>query len=474
MAILSDLQSTCLAGVLSVWDKQEVARSRMDELLTKLTDNHFAGDYYQVWKIVAKVYPEVGGVPDPSAVINLIDTNMALGLPVKVQLREQLNELAAREVSDIQFKVSVLHLGEFYRDNNWQDTLEQALSILNGTVNINREAWAGYEDSKSFLLERLTDSEHATYPMQELEGDINDDAVDILTEYAAAKHGDSKGILTGIGDLDLVTGGMFPGDVILLAGYTSEGKSKLAVNVAYNACYEQGKNVLFGTNEATRKQVRLGLVVRHSHNTRFQGLEPLRYSAVKWGSLTPDGETMLKTVVSDMRKVEDDNGQRRHGRLNVFQMPSHASASYLRETVRRYARSFQPDLLVVDYLGLLGSSKRLQRREELDDLLVQAKRMAVELQIPLVSPWQISRKAWEDARDSSLKQYTKASLSDTSQAEKTSDVIMTVLRLDEPNKIKCQILKNRDGEAGAEFELYVDFASSLVRSNDQLGSILDL
>ena len=51
---------------------------------------------------------------------------------------------------------------------------------------------------------------------------------------------------------------------------------------------------------------------------------------------------------------------------------------------------------------------------------------------------------------------------------------MTVLKLDEPNKIKCQILKNRDGEAGAEFELYVDFASSLVRSHDQLGSILAL
>lgn len=238
---------------------------------------------------------------------------------------------------------------------------------------------------------------------------------------------------------------------------TSEGKSKVAYNIAHHACYMQGKNVVFAANEATRDQVRLNLVSRHSHHPRF-GLERgLRYSDIRFGSLSKDDEEVLKLVLQDMRHGTD------HGRMYVVQLPYRATLDNIADVIARQSKVYPIDLVIIDYLGLFSSSRRASRREELEDVLSTSKRLAVDKNLPIISPWQMSREAWREAVR--VGYYTRAALADTSRAEKDSDLIVSLLKPeDAPNTLKCQILKNRNGEAGIDFTLHTDFSTCYVTS----------
>ena len=467
MSALSDLQKVCLASLLV--EDEDKARLRMQELLVKCQDRHFHGDYFRLWRVIARYYPILDAVPPVESLREIITNSKELNVLTKDELLKNLDELVAEDISDILFQISVRRLGEYWQENEFQEMLAVASDILNGSVTIKNDVFAGYEDARAYISDHLNDLDSDLHvPTQE--GDINAEVADVLRRYVSAKNGENQGILTGLADLDDVTGGLRPGDLMLIGGYTSEGKSKLSLNMAYSACYEQCKNVVYGVNETTREQVQLGMTVRHSHNARFGGATPLRYSAVDRGKLTADGEDMLKQVLLDMRTDRDEDDNRRHGHMEVFQMPSRVSLDYVRHVILKRQRSYPVDLVVVDYLGLMSSGRRESRREELDDLLVQAKRMAVELQVPIISPWQISRVAWEAAQHTGA--YTKSALGETAQTERASDILLTILAMEEQNKLKCQILKNRNGEAGAEFELFTNWASSYVSSDNALDRIL--
>ena len=471
---LSLLQLRCLAGCCLPPDEQYLAVERFLRIQDELTDDHFAGVFYRCWKLISVYFPLLEGIPPLDSLKEMAGSARDISLPDRVELAEKFEELFDEEITPLMFSMSLLRLKEEYRFVKYNRVLDESKTILNGRSG----SLQGYDDSRVYLQDALSDLlEDPALSSANLGGDINttEDAQDVLRQYMDAKNGGMRGVKTGFRDFDSIIGGLFPGDIMLVAGYTSEGKSKVSMNIAYNVCYEQGGNVLFATSESTRDAVRRGFIVRHSyHNDRFVGMNPLRYNAVKFGTLSPDGEAALKQVVADMRMAEDSEGNRRHGIMDVCFFPSNSTANYIAELVRSRQRQWDSvDLVVVDYLGLMSSaSKRTTRREELDDVLVQSKRLAVELNVPILSPWQVSRSAWVQAQEA--KQYTKAALSDTSQAEKTSDVVLSILQMDEPNKLKCQILKARDGEVGAEFELHTDFASNYVSAGlDPMGGIFD-
>ena len=264
---------------------------------------------------------------------------------------------------------------------------------------------------------------------------------------------------TGFNELDNSINGLYPGDLILLAAYTSQGKSKMATEIGYNAAYRQGKNVIFLVNEITRAQLQRNIVVRHSWSAQVQqaaGSERgLRITDVKFARLSNQEEDVLNHTLRDMKSSN-------YGVFYAATLPSRVGMEYVRDQLESCASSFKPDLLVIDYLGLMKGSRRTTSREELDDLLVNAKRTAVDYNIPLVSPWQTSRVAKDEMERNGY--YSITSLADSSQAEKSSDVVMALIYDPDENKLKCQILKNRDGDADVTFDLTADFATG--RLND--------
>jgi UDP-glucose 6-dehydrogenase len=85
--------------------------------------------------------------------------------------------------------------------------------------------------------------------------------------------------------------------------------------------------------------------------------------------------------------------------------------------------------------------------------------------IPIISAYQISQQAREKVRPTPEKFYTMRSLSDTSEAAKSADLIVAILRdekLKEEKELMAGILKARDAETPPPFKLYENYSSSYI------------
>ena len=457
------LQSTVLSGLVNAGVDTSVRFAAAER---SLRSDHFSGELRPFWTILTRYYSLTGSVPSLVEFDELLSASVTLSLEERERLHQQFESILEEEISQARFTFSVFRLRERVRDEDYAGALAVASNIHLSGDKVDGKELAGYDDSVEFLTTKM--AKIADLDVESAEGNINEEGVEILQSYHDARAGDSTGILTGFRELDALTAGIQPGELWLVAAYTGEGKSKTTFNIAYNAAYVQGKNVIFGSAEQTREQVRRNMVCLHSRDPKFGYPRGLRYSDLRMGKLDSEGESILKSVLEDMRLGE-------YGRMFIFTVPEKSTMSYIAAKVRQESNKHSADLLIVDYLGLLGSrQRRQQRREELDDMLIAAKRLATDANggkgIPFLSPWQMSRMAWERAVDNG--QYTRASLSDTSQAEKSSDLILSLLRTDDPHRLEARILKYRDGEGQLDFHLNTDFATSYVGSDDTLSGLI--
>ena len=460
MANLVELHKLVLGGVVAALPDEVTVRNRMNVLLQHEERLALTSSAYSpIWTSMRQWYSKFNTIFTPD---QLNKKANAVQVDAAMKMAAQYEELASQEISASQWQAMVYTLLDSVKSEELDSLLQAASNIHNAGITINRRSWAGYDDAMVYLREGM-----ATLSYDEIveEGVFNSEFDDIVEQYNSIKSGEDNSVATGFTTLDSISQ-LNPGDLWLIGGYTGAGKSKFVLNVGYDAAIRQGKNVIFLTNEVTRNQLRLGFVVRHSWNPVF-GEEGLLYSRVFRGELDAAEERLFHNAAKDMSNVN-------YGNFYALGLPDRADIGYIRDVMLRCSNMFEPHLLIVDYLGLLrGSEKYRNRREELDDLLIGAKRLAVEYNIPLLSPWQINREAYARARDS--EQYDLTSLSETSQAEKSSDLVLTILKNpDTPSSLKCQILKNRDGEAGAVFNLSADWATCRIvdGSNNEVEDFL--
>jgi DnaB-like helicase C terminal domain len=459
-----DLQKLIIAGLVTA-DPEEVA-SRYRFANAKLRDYWFDGIYEPIWRTIKQFYQMTGAMPDRGYFEEMLAKRTDMNLSRKVEYSAAFEEILEQNVDLGKFRFNVVTLGERWRRDALSEALRSALQINLGSLVADDTAKAGYDDAIEYLAENLNIIQE-TKDDQLSEGNITTEAADLLQEYQSAKGGQEDGILTGYAPIDKVTNGIHPGELMLIAGFTGEGKSQTTYNIAYKAAFEQGKNVLFGSAEVSRNEVRRHIAVRHSHNPKF-GLDGgLNYKRVKDGTLTSDEELIYFDVLSDM-----DTGT--YGELYLFPVPHRERVAYVENKLQSKSRDLHVDLVVIDYLGLLGSNtRRPTRREELNDILISAKRMATDAHggdgVAVLSPWQISRTAWENAQETLT--YTKTALAETAEAERSPDIVISLLRPSDSSRsqLKCQILKNRDGAEGINFDLYTDFTTCLVTDEELYG-----
>lgn len=234
------------------------------------------------------------------------------------------------------------------------------------------------------------------------------------------------------------------------------------VQLAHHAAVMQGKNVVFLTTETVRATVRRRLIARHSA-MRFFDIAGggLNSRDIKNYMLTREQKEQLHQVVTDSSKNPG------YGHRWIAQVPRSATISHIESRLVRLQRMFHIDLVIVDSLYLLRPEKRRNTdREELSGILKEAKQLATTfndgLGIPLVSPWQVSRSARQEADRTGF--YTSQALSETAEASNSADIIISLLApLDCDTRVvtlKSQVMKNRDGEKANAIEILVDYATS--------------
>lgn len=449
-------------------------RDLLEKALQHLTPAHFPDKVQSnIFVLLERYSDTTGAVMTRSALEDLLrDRDPGQQL----LYYENYDLFSANEPTDAEFVWSIDQLRVLAAEKATGEVLTEAMEILvTGKETRLGETIKGHLDARAFALEAFADIDRELTMQEAPEGDMRDERIDIMQDYADRKkalaEGDKQGILFGITELDAKVGGMQNGELVLSVAYSSDGKTSLCVQTAWHAAVEQKKNVVFLTTETLRPQVRRKLVARHSRLDIFDLPEGLNTRDLKAGTLSPAQEAKFQEVVSDLTKNPS------YGKIYIAQVPRNATISSIEQRLYRIQRRFNIDLVICDYLTLLKPDRnRNDDRQEMSAIVKEAKQLATTFDdgrgVPLMSPWQVNRAARDKAEQ--LGYYTSASLAETSEATNSADVIISILApLDNSNRyaeLKGQILKARDGETTQSLLMTVDYATSHFQSKPSMGN----
>lgn len=444
--------------------------------MQKLEVEHFKQEPHKLIFVLMDRYYRLGGNVVPRAVLTDM-VEKRLQDPGKTLMYGQLyDELASEPVTDDEFRYALDELRDRRAEELTGTALTDAMEVLERGVEINKVELKGHHDARTFLYSALADIDKAGTQDSAPEGDVRHEKKEILEDYADRKKRyklNKTGVTTGIQTIDLTTAGFQEGELIFICAYTGEGKSMLSTQTAWYCAVELGMNVFFATSETIRPQVRRRLVARHSKLPQFGLAEPLNSAKLKTGQLTEQEELALNVVVDDLEKNPE------YGKLYLTQVPRGATMSFLESRLNRQAVQWKVDLVIIDYLTLLKPDRnRNSSREEYNDIIRDAKVMAVTHDngrgVPIISPWAMAQDKYKEALTRGS--YTLGNLAETSEAEKSVDQIISLLRFpDTPNEVKLQFLKNRDGSVPEEVILETDYRCSYLSENrtaDDMASLL--
>jgi replicative DNA helicase len=259
--------------------------------------------------------------------------------------------------------------------------------------------------------------------------------LDRVTELHENGAEEVTGVRTGYFDLDRMTAGFQPGDLIVLAARPSMGKTALALNIAEHVAVQEGLPVVIFSMEMGAAQLALRLVGSLGRIDQ----QHLRTGALKddeWGRLTEAIEKL--------------------GTISMFIDESPAlSPSELRARARRQARQCgKLGLIVVDYLQLMSGSggNEENRATVIGEISRGLKSLAKELQCPVIALSQLNRSV-ESRTD---KRPMMSDLRESGAIEQDADVIMFIYRDEYYTKEACKepgvaeviIGKQRNGPTG--------------------------
>lgn len=268
---------------------------------------------------------------------------------------------------------------------------------------------------------------------------------DILTESfdrIEALHknkGALRGIPTGYRDLDKLTAGFQPSDLIVLAARPSMGKTTLVTNLAYNVATIAKKSVLFFSLEMSKEQLVDRMLADAS------GVDAWK---IRTGNLNDD----------DFSKISEAMGEMAEAPISIDDTPG-VSVLELRTKARRAAHDGDLGLIVVDYLQLMQGSIRsseANRVQEVSEISRGLKLLARELNVPVIALSQLSRSV--ESRNPKIPQL--ADLRESGSIEQDADIVMFIYRedyydpeTDRQNITDLFIAKHRNGPTG-KIELY--------------------
>lgn len=397
----------------------------------------------------------------------LVDMLISENVPIEVQVKYQelYHKYSVARISQAKFRYAVARFLQEVEEREYLEALNEAYTIYSKGVKLGKKELVGYKDSRNHLNKKLYEVVQHKNAVNIKEGDIREETNLAIDEMKSRKDLPSKfkGITTGIHELDDVTNGFQPGELVLVGGYTEVGKSMACLNFAHNACVKQGMNIAIGTAEVMYKQYRLRAYVRHSRNQDWGLPQGIEYKGYEKGTLTSEEQVGFE------KAMEDFSTNPKYGRWWLFQIPKGVDLAWVYNKLAAYNSIAPLHAVFLDSLALMAESYGRDRRQVLNDMLREAKQMAVNFDnqrgIPIISPWHANRTSWEKALKSGF--YTLGSWAEADELERSADILLWLLKLEnaaDTHEIQAGICKNRSGSANSKFVLYEDFASSYIGS----------
>jgi replicative DNA helicase len=408
------------------------------------------GIWLNLYQVIVEYYRKTITIIEEEE-LNIIIDDTRLSEEEKEKYKQLFSDLRKRKVKKEAFNFYIHRLkNKVLRDKSYV-MLVKANQALTSKLKVGKNTFTGYKGMKRLLTETMYSIDRIVAEYSP-EGDVNQETDEVLDEYKKIKVVDDN-ILTGFSKIDKCTGGLYPGELWLWAGYAAEGKTFSCINIGYHAAYIQRKNVLYLTSETVRSVVRRRLISRHALELTKRGINLTDW---KKGELTDESYEALQNTLKDMK-----DGNKEYGVFHILQMPANADTDFVAAALTRCQALFNVDLCILDSIHLLKPKKTRQSSyAEIDDMLIEINKIIVSHNdgrgVPLISPWHTNRASWEKAKEEGI--YTKSALARSGEAERSADVIITILREDwSDNQLRGSIIKNRDGEELSEFYLQCDF-----------------
>lgn len=280
---------------------------------------------------------------------------------------------------------------------------------------------------------------------------------------------DITGLATGYHELDKMTTGLHPGELMILAARPAVGKTAFALNIAQNVGTKTDKTVaIFSLEMSAESLVNRMLCAEGSIDANH----------LRTGQLTEEEWQNLVIAMGSLSKAH----------IYIDDTPGNKMAG-IRANCRRLAKQTgNLGLIVVDYLQLIEGSNKENRQQEVSEISRQLKKLANELQVPVIALSQLSRGV-EQRQD---KRPVLSDIRESGSIEQDADIVAFLYREDyyehdsddedsDPRsqgaddddnvgEVEVIIEKNRSGPRGTVKLLFVKsynkFSSISYASND--------
>ena len=269
-------------------------------------------------------------------------------------------------------------------------------------------------------------------------------------ERLAKNQNEITGIPSGFYDLDKLTSGFHPNELIILAARPAMGKTAFGLNLAVNAAQKTEKAVAIFNMEMSAEQLALRMIAAAG------GIEQ---NKLKTGRLEHNDWKKVNEAMSELGDtnlyIEDSSGM---------------TISEIRAKCRRLATQEKGlGLVVIDYLQLITGSAKYEgnRQQEVSEISRSLKTMAMELKIPVIALAQLSRSV--ELREN--KRPIMSDLRESGSIEQDADIVAFLYRDDYYNKpagdssnvsiTELIIGKHRNGGTGTIELLFERYMSNL-------------
>jgi replicative DNA helicase len=315
-------------------------------------------------------------------------------------------------------------------------------SLINTATHIVAQSYAGADETGQLLDE--AEKQIFDIAGSQLQGvsvaikDVIKDSIETIESFYRRKA-HVTGLACGFDDLDVMTAGLHKGEMIVVAGRPSMGKSALAACIAEYVGTQEQRPVAIFSLEMSKEQLVQRMLCSHAR---------VELQKARSGFLTQADWPKLVTAAGKLADapiyIDDSAG---------------LTALELRAKARRLKSRFNVELIIVDYMQLMsGPAKSENRQQEISEISRSLKTLAKELSVPLIAISQLSRAP--EKRESYRPRLSD--LRESGAIEQDADVVLLLFREEyyipkENNKGITEIIvaKQRNGPVGSQKLLFI-------------------
>lgn len=292
------------------------------------------------------------------------------------------------------------------------------------------------------------------------------DAIGLIDKWRATKS-DITGVPSGFEELDKITRGWQPGDLIIIGARPSVGKTAMALNLVRNAAQNNIKSVTVAVWSLEMKATFLALRMLASESKML--LDKLQTGNITDGEMTE----LMKGAADSLSKMGI-----------FFDEKVTVSINSIITKAKRLKKTHDLGLIVIDYLQLIQGDSSKVREQQISDISRQLKKLASEIQVPIIALSQLSR-------ESGVKNVTwefgphVSSLRESGALEQDADVIAMLWGASDVDiqqdpslakRRKLRVAKQRNGVLGTvdlDFQNEIQLFQTIIGAHSPINCFTD-